>query len=316
MSNNVGVDSKALLRILEQGKAISDPTNQPSAGFVIKTWDEAGSKVFINVCHSPRIPLPARWLPEGGPPATLNELGTLDSSHVPIEQQGIHECLCIPMVFSPPRPDVDHSGNSCAVFDCGVHPQVIKACKDIRAFKMHLIRMILRTATERTGIYLSPEFRLPKMKIRGVIPLLSDWGISEYKNVGMKREDETIETDYDDSDAAAVIRGGIVEDVDVCLDSSKISTSYLGKPVRAVKILVKLPKDVCKLIRMNPNKFRVFSRGSEVLLLIPGCRQVCIETNLSLDGAQTIKAVCDLKQETFTAEIPIQPFENIEWIEM
>jgi len=81
---------------------------------VIKTWDEAGSKVFINVCHSSRIPLPPRWRTEGGPPATLNELETLDSAHVPEKEQGIDECLCIPMVFSPPRPDVDHSGNSCA----------------------------------------------------------------------------------------------------------------------------------------------------------------------------------------------------------
>lgn len=81
---------------------------------MIKTWDEAGSKVFINVCHSPRISLPARWLPQGEPPAKVNELGTLDSVHVPVKQQGIDACLCIPMVFSPPRPDVDHSGNSCA----------------------------------------------------------------------------------------------------------------------------------------------------------------------------------------------------------
>ena len=71
--------------------------------------------MFINVCHSPRIPLPARWLPEGELPAKLNELGGLDSAHVPVKQQGTDDdCLCIPMVFSPPRPDVDHSGNSCA----------------------------------------------------------------------------------------------------------------------------------------------------------------------------------------------------------
>ena len=201
-----------------------------------------------------------------------------------------------------------------AVFDCGVHPQVIKACKDIRAFKMHLIRMILRAAMEKSNIYLSPEFRLPKMKVRGVIPLLSDWGLSEYENGGVTCEKETVESDDGGVDAITVNRGG-TETVDIRLDSSKITTSYLGKPVRAVKIHIKLPLDVCERIKTNPENFRVFSRGSEVLLDVPGCRQVCIETNLSLDGSKTTKSVCDLKQKIFVAEIPIQSFEKMEWID-
>lgn len=60
---------------------------------------------------------------------------------------------------------------------------------------MHLIRMILRAAMEKSNIYLSPEFRLPKMKVRGVIPLLSDWGLSEYENGGVTCEKETAESD-------------------------------------------------------------------------------------------------------------------------
>lgn len=177
---------------------------------------------------------------------------------------------------------------------------------------MYLIRMILKSAMEKTGIYLSPEFRLPRMKVRGMIPLLSDWGISEYKNGGIKRGEEAVKLDNDGSDAV-IIEG--IESVNICLDSSNISTSYLGKPAKAVKIVVKLPPDVCEQIRMNPNKFRAFSRGSEVLLDIPGCRQACIETNLSLDGGQTTKAVCNLKKKIFTAEIPIQSFDNLQWVE-
>lgn len=79
----------------------------------MKTWDEADNKVFINVCTTDRVPLPTVWTQDGPVPKIVRELGTPVTKD---EEAGIcdNPALRVPMVFSSPRPDVDHKGERCA----------------------------------------------------------------------------------------------------------------------------------------------------------------------------------------------------------
>eukprot|EP00775_Hariotina_reticulata_P008505 gene8505-8687_t len=136
----------------------------PEPGFVVKTTDNAGRKVFINMCHSTQVPAPGGWtngmMPEKVQKA-LEQLGQ-DS-----QQQGSTEALRFPLSCSDALPDTDKQGQPCSTIDCIIHSDVLAAAQQNRHLKAFLIELAIEHANDKHKIQLSPKFKLPKMPYKG-----------------------------------------------------------------------------------------------------------------------------------------------------
>ncbi|KAI9012983.1 PIH1 family [Gaertneriomyces semiglobifer] len=141
--------------------ADADPTTEviPLPGFVVKTHNRVkvqdwlpGLKVFVNICHSPKIPAP--------PPATDDEIRRAVSA----EDNTAYK---VPLSLSSPRPGQDKSGKACLIFDACVHTNPLnKALRD-PDYKLFLIELALEWIEEKHKLELSREFSMPKMLSKG-----------------------------------------------------------------------------------------------------------------------------------------------------
>jgi hypothetical protein len=98
---------------------------------VVKTQDDEGRKVFINMCSSDKIGAPSSW--EGGvvPDAVHEHLQNLENLSESDAQQ-----LRFPLSLSEPRNDLDKSNEPCTVFDCALSTHVMQCCSSLRSLKV------------------------------------------------------------------------------------------------------------------------------------------------------------------------------------
>lgn len=103
---------------------------KPKPSFVVKTSDETGRKVFVNVCGHPFVPLPGHW----------NEV---DGGLVPEEVEKAiaaaadeggagAEALRFPVSLGEARNDLDKKGLPCTVYDVVLNQEVIAAAGESR----------------------------------------------------------------------------------------------------------------------------------------------------------------------------------------
>ncbi|KAL4425454.1 hypothetical protein ABPG75_009470 [Micractinium tetrahymenae] len=148
-----------------QGGAAPPPADRlevfPEPGFVVKTANEQGQKVFINVCGSAKMPLPPGWARGGAVPPEVKQ-------HLEGDQSGdAPPAMRFPMSMGAARIDVDHKGVPCLVLDCILSTNLLAACAEYRPLKLFLIQLALGMAAQQTGLELDPQYRLPKMRYKG-----------------------------------------------------------------------------------------------------------------------------------------------------
>ncbi|KAI8815049.1 pre-RNA processing PIH1/Nop17-domain-containing protein [Cladochytrium replicatum] len=131
----------------------------PEPGFVVKTVNrkatpkfDSGLKVFINICHSPRVPAP--------PLATDEEIRTA------LEAQD-NATYKVPLSLSQPREDKDKVGRKCVVFDACINNAPLEKSRDDFDFQLFLIELALEWVEEKHGMELSREFSIPKLLSKG-----------------------------------------------------------------------------------------------------------------------------------------------------
>ncbi|KAJ9522871.1 hypothetical protein QJQ45_023658 [Haematococcus lacustris] len=141
--DDVPPDLAQLLRRVkkEQGKPVEDiPSEEiiPRPGFVVKTSDASGAKVFINMCGHDKVAAPGNWQGLQVPEEVQAALDNVDS--LTDAQQ---ESLRFPLSMTPPQPDVDKKGAACTTFDCCLNEDVIKTAALHRGLKLFIIELAI-----------------------------------------------------------------------------------------------------------------------------------------------------------------------------
>ncbi|KAK9239688.1 pre-RNA processing PIH1/Nop17-domain-containing protein [Lipomyces kononenkoae] len=117
----------------------------PSPGFVVKTSLEApttdpqaaaGSKVFLNICSSKRVP---------------EAPGGFDR----IEEAILRDDWSIPVIVSSAREDTDKAGSKCLVYDCCVNTKILQRALRDSNVRIVLIESCLEVAGDHAGTLFS-----------------------------------------------------------------------------------------------------------------------------------------------------------------
>ncbi|CAL8472031.1 g11573 [Coccomyxa elongata] len=135
-------------------------TVTPEPGFVIKTVDDKGRKVFINVCGSSSVLAPGCW--KNG---QMSEEVCTALEGAELEDPG--DILRFPLSMGDLRMDRDHSGEACHVLDIVFNTDVLKQAQTFRKLKIFLVELAMGWATKKHSVALSPNWKLPKMRYKG-----------------------------------------------------------------------------------------------------------------------------------------------------
>jgi hypothetical protein len=116
--------------------------------FVIKTVDDKGGKVFINICGSDKVAPPgARWV-DGQVPEEVQR--ALDQGNE--ADEAAQQALRCPISLGEPRVDMDRKGEACTVFDCVFNDEVAStASKGHRQLKNFIIELALGWIQHKVG---------------------------------------------------------------------------------------------------------------------------------------------------------------------
>ncbi len=131
----------------------------PEPAFVVKTKDDTGRKVFINVLGSPAIGAPGGW--EGGRVPDHVEEALRRQEAAP------DESLRFPLSLSEPRNDLDRKGEPCTVFDCAFNADVVKQAAAHRRLQVFLVELAMGWTSSKHDLILDPKFKLPRLKYKG-----------------------------------------------------------------------------------------------------------------------------------------------------
>lgn len=131
------------------GKPIIDKEGgaviQPEAGFVVKTKDEGGHKVFLNMTsHELVDPMEEKDLPDQ-------------------DQPGFR----IPLSLGSMREDFDKKGEPCRVVDIIWNPDSVKKCHKDMLFRQAMVELAFGYMREKFQMVLSMRYTVPKMKYKG-----------------------------------------------------------------------------------------------------------------------------------------------------
>ncbi|KAJ9522702.1 hypothetical protein QJQ45_019893 [Haematococcus lacustris] len=157
--DDVPPDLAQLLRRVkkEQGKPVEDiPSEEiiPRPGFVVKTSDASGAKVFINMCGHDKVAAPGNWQGLQVPEEVQAALDNVDS--LTDAQQ---ESLRFPLSMTPPQPDVDKKGAACTTFDCCLNEDVIKTAALHRGLKLFIIELAINWIAHKHKMQASQQPR-------------------------------------------------------------------------------------------------------------------------------------------------------------
>ena len=131
----------------------------PEPAFVVKTKDDTGRKVFINVLGSPAIGAPGGW--EGGRVPDHVEEALRRQEAAP------DESLRFPLSLSEPRNDLDRKGEPCTVFDCAFNADVVKQATAHRRLQVFLVELAMGWTSSKHDLILDPKFKLPRLRYKG-----------------------------------------------------------------------------------------------------------------------------------------------------
>ncbi|KAK9836797.1 hypothetical protein WJX74_008282 [Apatococcus lobatus] len=161
-----GPDLLELVNSVQQDKGERPKTKSqhvvPEAGFVIKTADVDGSKVFINVCHARQVPAPSNWS-QGKMPSDIS--AALDKARGGATDDT--ETVRFPLSMGPLRPDLDHKGDDCSVIDVVFNSDVLREAAGFRPLKAFLVELCKEWVAQKTGRKLQDQYKLPKMRYKG-----------------------------------------------------------------------------------------------------------------------------------------------------
>ncbi|GAB4815474.1 hypothetical protein N2152v2_002520 [Parachlorella kessleri] len=162
---------------MQSGKAAEPGDDQvmvfPEPGFVVKTVDENGAKVFINVCGSPKLALPGGWADGKIPEEAKRHLekatqsATLESD---ADKAQAANLLRFPLSMAAPRQDTDHRGEVCTVIDCILNAEILRHAGQYRPLKYFIVQLVMGWAQQKNGLQLDPQYKLPKMRYKGDAP--------------------------------------------------------------------------------------------------------------------------------------------------
>ncbi|GBF88596.1 pre-RNA processing protein [Raphidocelis subcapitata] len=167
-------DLQEMLRNVKRGKGqpVEETATEeitPAPGFVVKTADQDGRKVFVNVCSSDRIPAPGGWA-DGLPPEAVES--ALASAAAADGDAGAPppEALRLPISVGSLRGDADKRGEACGTVDVVLNSGMLAAAARHRPLKAFLIDLVLGQVGQKHGLLLDPKYKLPKMAYKGGAP--------------------------------------------------------------------------------------------------------------------------------------------------
>ncbi|KAK9824576.1 hypothetical protein WJX72_011454 [[Myrmecia] bisecta] len=137
-------------------------TVRPEPGFVVKTADDTGRKVFINICSSDRVAAPGNWERGKVPDEVVEALAKAG------DREG-SEALRFPLSLGEARNDLDRKGDPCTLFDVILNSDVVKQAMAFRKLKVFLIELALGWVSQKAGLNLDPQYKLPRMRYKGDI---------------------------------------------------------------------------------------------------------------------------------------------------
>ena len=136
----------------------------PDPGFVVKTIDDAGRKVFINICGHAKIQAPGSEWANGKIPEHVEQaLANLE------EPEAVQQ-LRFPLSVSEGRNELDKSGAPCTVYDAVFNDDVVKQAIAYRKLKVFLVELCMQWVSQKYGLSLDPKYKLPHRKYMGDKP--------------------------------------------------------------------------------------------------------------------------------------------------
>lgn len=137
----------------EQSKSYK--TVEPTAEFCIKTKNETGEKVFLNICTADHIPSPKD--------ITDNELIELIESEDPSRFR-------VPLSLGEPHVEVDKSGKGCTAYDIVISSSFCEKIKSNNMFMGFFMSVIMEGMDNKYEVKLSREWiTLKNKKCMGTI---------------------------------------------------------------------------------------------------------------------------------------------------
>ena len=137
------------LRQLEEEGEIPDNEEvvRPTPGFVVKIKSDVGSKIFVNICGTPKVPKPSQGAPASG--AGVETTGSKgDGAH-----NGAY--WSIPYIHTSMRMDQDIHKNACHVYDILFNDETIKLAESKGPqFKFLVIQTALESVEENGKVKL------------------------------------------------------------------------------------------------------------------------------------------------------------------
>ena len=134
--------------------------------FVIKTGDDTGRKVFVNMCSSDHVAAPSTWHDGVMPDSVADALAQAQGTHSDISADTA-EALRLPLSLSEPRNDLDKHGQACTVFDCVFSTTVLAEASRLRAMKVFVIETVIGWINHKHSLGLDQRYKLPKLRYKG-----------------------------------------------------------------------------------------------------------------------------------------------------
>lgn len=136
----------------------------PEPGFVVKTIDDAGRKIFINVCGHAKLQAPgSEWANGKLPEHVETALANLEDPEA-VQQ------LRFPLSVSEGRNELDKTGAPCTVYDAVFNDEVVKQAIAYRKLKVFLVELCLQWVGQKYSLSLDPKYKLPHRKYMGDKP--------------------------------------------------------------------------------------------------------------------------------------------------
>lgn len=143
------IDAELSAKAARDGKPYIDPeggcTIQPNPGFVVKTKDQNGQKIFVNMTsHELVDPPEKKFLPDSDSPAV----------RIPLSLGNIHE-------------DFDKKGDPCQVVDVIWNPEAVKSAEKDHNYLHGLVELSFEYIKQKHDLTLSLKYTKPKIKYKG-----------------------------------------------------------------------------------------------------------------------------------------------------
>ncbi|CAH8466496.1 unnamed protein product [Dicrocoelium dendriticum] len=122
----------------------------PTEGFCVKLKTTKQEKVFVNVCHSEKVPAP-REISEAELQSILEDI----EGSPPFK---------IPMSIGEAHVETDAAGKACTAYDVIIHPNFLKQVRSSELFEAFLMTVIFEGLESKYGVTLERNWIILKNK--------------------------------------------------------------------------------------------------------------------------------------------------------